>query len=96
MYSEDLDKYISKVHEAVEGRYELTGYDLSVIEAALIQLQGEEIPNDKRLEAINGGLAEVFLKLATYMPPEVIPMLDELRGVIMKDIAKLVEPKKNE
>jgi hypothetical protein len=96
MYSEDLGKYINLVHEAVEGRYELTGYDMSVIEAALVQLQGEEIPSDKRLEGINGGLAEVFLKIAEYMPSEVIPMLDELRAVIMQDIAKLVTPKKEE
>ena len=37
-YSESLDKYVSLVHEATEGRYELTGYDLCVIEAALSQL----------------------------------------------------------
>jgi hypothetical protein len=37
-YTESLDKYTSLVHEACEGRYELTGYDLHVIEAALYQL----------------------------------------------------------
>lgn len=42
MYSENLSDYISKVHEAVEGRYELTGYDLSVIEAALNQLSEQD------------------------------------------------------
>lgn len=38
-YSEDLSKYVSLTHEACEGRYELSGYDLHVIEAALQQLQ---------------------------------------------------------
>jgi len=37
-YSENLDLYIIKSHEACEGRYDLTGYDLHVIEASLIQL----------------------------------------------------------
>jgi len=38
-YSEDCSRYIHLVHEATEGRYELSGYDLSVIEAALQQLE---------------------------------------------------------
>ena len=38
MYSEPLSKYVSIIHEAVEGRYKLSGYDLAVIEAALNQL----------------------------------------------------------
>ena len=37
-YSEPLYKYINLVHEATENRYNLTGYDLHVIEEALIQL----------------------------------------------------------
>jgi hypothetical protein len=37
-YTEDLGKYINMVHEATEGRYNLTGYDLCVIEAGLQQL----------------------------------------------------------
>jgi hypothetical protein len=40
-YHEPLDDLISKVHEACEGRYDLTGYDLHVIEAALQQLEDE-------------------------------------------------------
>ena len=35
---EDLNEYIDKVHESCEGRYELSGYDLNVIESALHQL----------------------------------------------------------
>lgn len=38
MYSEPIGDYVHLVHEAAEGRYELTGYDLHVIEAALQQL----------------------------------------------------------
>lgn len=42
-YSEPLDKYTALLHEATEGRYKLTGYDLHVVEAALQQLQSTEI-----------------------------------------------------
>lgn len=56
-YSEPLDKYISLLHEACEGRYELTGYDLNVIEAALLQFKPtlsdteiEKAIQDKALE----------------------------------------------
>lgn len=38
MYSEPIGDYVHLVHEAAEGRYELTGYELHVIEAALQQL----------------------------------------------------------
>jgi hypothetical protein len=38
MYSEPLSEYIAKTHEAAEGRYNLSGYDLHVIEAALNEL----------------------------------------------------------
>jgi len=38
MYSEPIGDYVHLVHEAANGRYELTGYDLHVIEAALQQL----------------------------------------------------------
>lgn len=37
MYKESLENYRELVCEAKEGRYDLTGYDLHVIEAALTQ-----------------------------------------------------------
>lgn len=36
-YTESLEKYLDLVSEAKEGRYDITGYDLHVIEAALSQ-----------------------------------------------------------
>lgn len=36
-YTESLEKYHDLVSEAKEGRYDITGYDLHVIEAALSQ-----------------------------------------------------------
>jgi len=38
MYKEPIGNLVHLVHEAAEGRYELTGYDLHVVEAALQQL----------------------------------------------------------
>lgn len=49
-YSEDLSRYIHLVHEATEGRYELSGYDLSVIEAALQQLENIQDTSEKLRE----------------------------------------------
>ena len=37
-YSEDLQKYAGLIHEACEGRYDLTLYDLNVLEAAIDEL----------------------------------------------------------
>lgn len=41
-YSEQLSKYLFIIHEASEGRYDLTGYDICVLEAALEQLQDSQ------------------------------------------------------
>ena len=51
-YSENLSDYINKTHEAVEGRYELTGYDLNVIEAGLQQLLDLQSSQDKKIEKL--------------------------------------------
>jgi len=90
-YNEDLGKYITLVHEATEGRYELTGYDKSVIEAALCQLQDEEMPMDDRLKRIDNGLASVFVKLSPNLTLNMVLQLDDLRIAIMHDIRKIVK-----
>jgi hypothetical protein len=88
-YTEDLAKYISLVHEATEGRYELTGYDICVIEAALLQLQDVEKLDDERLRSINNGIAEVFMTISKYLPLHVTLSLDKLRIIMMQDISNL-------
>ncbi|MDD4972029.1 MAG: DUF4326 domain-containing protein [Paludibacter sp.] len=90
-YTEDLTKYINLVHEAIEGRYTLTGYDQSVIEAALIQLQGEERPLDDKLKSFDNGLAKVFMRIATYMPIHAALQLDDLREIMIQDLRKMIE-----
>ena len=67
-YSEDLDEYVSLAHEACEGRYEFTGYDLHVIEAALQQLQN--ILNEEIRESEKSliGSREVAMRNKMFFP----------------------------
>jgi hypothetical protein len=60
-YNEDLNDMINKVHEACEGRYNLDGYELHVIESALCELNDlKNLPNELRAVNRNEQLKEFF------------------------------------
>lgn len=74
MYKESLENYRELVCEAKEGRYDLTGYDLHVIEAALTQyLQASEgkadSPSEKDLRVCEV-VASFSVRKCNEFPPK--------------------------
>jgi len=54
---EDLKEMISNVHEALEGRYDLTGYDLHMIHGLLCEFDVLSNSNNKPLVKANVSVA---------------------------------------
>ena len=72
MYKEPIGDLVHLVHEAANGRYELTGYDLHVIEAALQELSdmthNDSHGEDVKVESSKTDVGGMFSVWSTECP----------------------------
>ena len=80
MYGESLSIYLELVHEAKEGRYDLTGYNLHVIEAALSQYLTDMAKIEERLQASHKLLLDAY----STIHPNQKQMCEDMRTEMFK------------